>query len=165
VSAGSRALTSFVAENQQALTRFAYVLCGDRYVAEDLVQEVFTAMFARFGDWLTLEHPFAYARTAIVHAHVSRGRRRWTRERPAGLAMIEGRGVVETESPLKDRMWTALGALPERQRAALVLRYYADLSDADIAAALECRVGSVSSAISRATARLRRDATLAEEDR
>ena len=73
-------LAGFAGEHGLALTRFAYVLCGDRGVAEDLVQDTYLALFRRYGAELPVEAPIAYARRAIVNGYVSRGRRRSSTE-------------------------------------------------------------------------------------
>ena len=71
------------------LTRFAYLLCGDHTLAEDLVQDTYLALYRRFGETLTVAAPVAYARRAIVNAHISRARgraaARGRQRRAAGL--------------------------------------------------------------------------------
>jgi RNA polymerase sigma-70 factor (sigma-E family) len=154
-------LTALAARHQLAWTRFAYLVSGDRQQSEDLVQDVLMAVFRRFGDGLPVREPDAYVRAAIVNAHISRQRRRSAGERAIGLQP----GSVSSSDPAnlddRDLLWRALARLPARQRAVLVLRFYLDLADADIAALLECRVGTVSSAASRAMDVLKRDSTLA----
>jgi RNA polymerase sigma-70 factor (sigma-E family) len=146
-------LAEFATANSVGLTRFAYLLCGDRGLAEDLVQDAFMALYRRFGERLPLDAPVAYARRAIVNGHISHTRRR------SASALVFGevpdRGVEEGGSVEQDAMWRVLAILPDRQRAVLVLRYYLDLSDADIAAALGCRAGTVRSLAARAFAALR----------
>jgi RNA polymerase sigma-70 factor (sigma-E family) len=141
------------------LLRFAYLLCGDRHRAEDLLQEVLLAMFRRFGDDLPLDNPVGYARRALANANVSWSRRAASREI-----------VVETFPELpscgpddpaeRDVLWQALRHLPVRQRTVLVMRFYADATDSDIASALGCRRGTVRSLASRALATLRLDTSL-----
>jgi RNA polymerase sigma-70 factor (sigma-E family) len=160
-------LADFARANSVPLTRFAYVLCGDRGLAEDLVQDAFVALYRRFGASLPIDAPLAYARRIIVNAHISHTRLRATSstvlgdppDRPDPTADLTG-------NPQQDAMWQTLATLPDRQRAVLVLRYYLDLSDADIAAALDCREGTVRSLAARAFAALRADPTLGSpEDR
>jgi RNA polymerase sigma-70 factor (sigma-E family) len=155
-------LAAFAHANSVGLTRFAYLLCGDRATAEDLVQDSFLALYRRFGDVLPIAAPVAYARRAIVNANTSRARKRGF----SALVLVEPPDVVvpEVDSGAQDAMWRALAALPERQRAVLVLRYYLDLSDDDIAAALDCRPGTVRSLAARAFAALRTSPTLTTED-
>ena len=148
-------LAEFAAAHSVSLTRFAYVLCGDRGLAEDLVQDAFVALYRRFGERLPLAAPVAYARRTIVNAHISHARRRGSSSTVFGEVpdqAVEDPGLAE-----QDAMWRALATLAERQRAVLVMRYYLDLSDDDIAAALDCRVGTVRSLASRAFATLRED--------
>jgi RNA polymerase sigma-70 factor (sigma-E family) len=157
-------LADFARAESVSLTRFAYVLCGDRGLAEDLVQDAFVALYRRFGPELPLEAPLAYARRTIVNAHISHTRRRATSSTVLGDP--PDRPVEDTGHVLQDAMWHTLAALPDRQRAVLVLRYYLDLSDADIAATLDCREGTVRSLAARAFASLRANPALtATEDR
>jgi RNA polymerase sigma-70 factor (sigma-E family) len=146
-------VTAFAAAHRLELLRFAYLLCGDRHRAEDLVQDVLTAMWRRFGDRLAVVSPLAYARRALVNAHTSWHRRRSSTERAGGLRLVDEPAVAPPADP--DPLWDALGRLPERQRAVLVLRYYTDLPDAEIAAVLGVRLGTVSSAVHRGLAALR----------
>lgn len=150
---GGQTLAGFAAEQSVALTRFAYLLCGDRQRAEDLVQEAFLALHRRFGPALELTAPVAYARRSIVNAHISQSRRRAASERVTDA-------VPDLPAPVADRveqdaMWQALAGLPERQRAVLVLRYYLDLPDRQIAEALDAREGTVRSLAARAFATMR----------
>jgi RNA polymerase sigma-70 factor (sigma-E family) len=146
-------LADFATANSVGLTRFAYLLCGDRGLAEDLVQDAFVALYRRFGERLPLEAPVAYARRTIVNGHISHARRRSASA--VVLGAVPDRPVEERGSAEQDAMWQVLATLPDRQRAVLVLRYYLDLSDADIAAALGCRAGTVRSLAARAFAALR----------
>jgi RNA polymerase sigma-70 factor (sigma-E family) len=148
------ALDGFVAEQGLALTRFAYLICGDRHRAEDLVQDVLLAMHRRFGASITADDPVAYARRAIVNANVSWSRRRWSRD----LLVDEppDHGVLDTDRIVEDELWRSLSTLPPRQRAVLVMRYYAGYSDVDIADALSCRRATVRSLAARGLADLRR---------
>jgi RNA polymerase sigma-70 factor (sigma-E family) len=152
------ALADFATANSVGLTRFAYVLCGDRGLAEDLVQDAFTALYRRFGEWLPLAAPVAYARRAIVNGHISHARRR--ANTATVLGEVPERPVEDSDSTEQDAMWQVLGTLPDRQRAVLVLRYYLDLTDADVAAALDCREGTVRSLASRAFVALRTNPAL-----
>jgi RNA polymerase sigma-70 factor (sigma-E family) len=151
---GEQTLADFAAEQSVALTRFAYLLCGDRQRAEDLVQDAVLALHRRFGGTLSLAAPVAYARKAIVNAHISQSRKRSASERVTD-------SVPDAPAPAADRfeqdaMWHALQGLPERQRAVLVLRYYLDLSDPQVATTLGCREGTVRSLAARGFAALRR---------
>ena len=152
-------LPQFAARCGLELLRFAYLVCGDRQRAEDLVQEVLLAMYRRFGETLPLDNPHGHARRAIVHANVSRSRRASSRELPVALvpdlAAAEADDVAE-----RDELWRALRRLPQRQRAVLVMRFYLDASDEEIAHTLGCRRGTVRSVASRALAAMRTDPSL-----
>jgi RNA polymerase sigma-70 factor (sigma-E family) len=141
------------------LVRFAYLLCGDRHRAEDLLQDVLLGMYRRFGDDLPLDNPTGYARRALVNANIGWSRRAASRE--LVLDAVPDAPVSGSDDPVqRDVLWQALRRLPVRQRTVLVLRFYADADDAAIAATLGCRRGTVRSLASRALAVLRTDATL-----
>lgn len=146
-------LTAFAAQHSRGLTAFAYLVCGDRGRAEDLVQDTFLAMYRRFGELLDIDAPVAYARRAIVNAHVSVARRKITGATVLGV--VPDRGVDAVDFAEQDAMWRAIATLPDRQRHVLVLRYYADLPDPEIARTLDCREGTVRSLAARAFAALR----------
>ncbi|MFN2561201.1 MAG: SigE family RNA polymerase sigma factor [Jatrophihabitans sp.] len=141
------------------LLRFAYLLCGDRHRAEDLLQEVLLAMYRRFGGDLPLENPVGYARRALANANISWSRRAASRE--LILETVPDGVSLEIPDPaVRDALWQSLRRLPVRQRTVLVLRFYADATDAEIATALGCRQGTVRSLASRALAALRLDTSL-----
>jgi RNA polymerase sigma-70 factor (sigma-E family) len=152
-------LAAFAAEHGLALTRFAFVLCGDRGLAEDLVQDTYLALFRRYGGELPIGAPVAYARRAIVNGVVSRSRRRSSGELATGD--VPDRAVEMTTHDEQDAMWRTLTTLPDRQRAVLVLRYYADLADREIAKVIGASEGTVRSLAARAFATLRTDPSLA----
>jgi RNA polymerase sigma factor (sigma-70 family) len=144
-------LTDFVRGHGLALTRFAYLVTGDRSRAEDAVQDVLLAMHRRFGAVIDVDDPVAYAHRAIVNAEISRRRRRRVTEvagdRATDLCARADRPDTET---LEGEVWDAVRLLPQRQRAVLVMRYYLGYSDREIAAALSCRESSVRSLAARA---------------
>ena len=148
---------AFVAARSPSLLWFAHVLTGDRYLAEDVVQ---TALSRTFSAWPRIrrkDNPEAYVRRAIVNTHLNALRRRPWREQPHRQVPEQpGHRRPEREFDERDAMWQALEALPPRQRAVLVLRYYEDLSEADIADVLGCGRGTVKSQASKALASLRR---------
>lgn len=148
-------LAAFAGEHGLALTRFAYVLCGDRGLAEDLVQDTYLALLRRYGANLPVDAPLAYARRAIVNRYVSRARRRASTEL-ASDALPE-QAVEMVTSADGDVMWRSLALLPERQRTVLVLRYYVDLADREIARLIGASEGTVRSLAARAFAALRAD--------
>lgn len=138
------------------LLRFGYVLTGDPHRGEELVQAALVTTYRR---WKHLKHdePHAYVRRAMVNAHTSLWRRR-RRETPlpddfdpAG-SHGEPAGYDDVDLVLR-----ALRTLPARQRAVMVLRYYDDLTEAEIAHTLGCSPGTVKSQASRALRSLRRE--------
>jgi len=149
---------AFVAARSQALLRTAYLLSSDWGLAEDLLQ---TALVKSWFAWRGIEGaPEAYVRRVIVTTYATWWRRRWRGERTVGdfpdAGVSDETGTIDS----RDEMWRAIGALPRRQRAVLVLRYYEDLSEAEIAVALGMSVGTVKSTAARALAKLRRNSDL-----
>ena len=152
-------LTAFAQQHSVGLTRFAYVLTGDQQLAEDLVQDCLLALHRRFGETLPIEAPVAYAHRVIVNGQLSQKRRRSSSE--VVVDMVPDVGVDAADVSEQDAAWRLLAALPDRQRAVLVLRYYVDLTDEEIARTLSCRVGTVRSLAARAFAALREHPALA----
>jgi len=153
----------FVADSTDELLRTGFLVTWDLTAAEDLVQESLFLTARRWHRVRTMEHPKAYARQVLVNLALDGSRRRHRhrseldlRNRPAieerrDEAAAGALGMVEITSELID----ALGALTPRQRATLVLRYFADLSEAQVAEVLGCSAGTVKSTTSRALDRLR----------
>lgn len=138
-----------------ALVRFAYLVCGDADLAQDLVQGSLLGMLERPPS--SIEDPLGYARRAIVNRFVDE-RRRLDRRR----AMLGRLGHISSRQPVpaadlseRDLVRTALEKLNGRERAAIVLRYYADMDDDAIAAWLQCQPTTVRSLLSRARAKLK----------
>jgi RNA polymerase sigma-70 factor (sigma-E family) len=149
----------FVATRGSGLTRFAYVLCGQHHLAEDLVQEVLARMHKR---WARIERevdqPEVYVRRAVVREFLSWRRRRSSSEATVADVPEPTTGCgADSANDLaeRDELWTALATLPRQQRAVLVLRYYEDLPDARIAEVLGCREVTVRGYALRGLARLR----------
>lgn len=155
----------FVEESADGLLRAAFLIAWDLAEAEDLVQECFFRMARHWPRVRGMEHRTAYARKVLVHLALDEGRRR-TRRRvelrgsdrqpleeheDAASAGVFGRVEASTD------LVRSLGALPPRQRAALVLRYFEDLSEVQVAEVMGCSVGTVKSTTSRALERLRAD--------
>lgn len=146
----------FVNNRSPVLLRTAYLLCGgDRGAAEDLLQDVLERVYPRWrriaGD------PEAYIRASLANAAANRWRRRSRRVVEVPLAPEVTPAVPGPELGVAnhDLVVRALGSLPARMRAVLVLRFFDDLSEVDTAAALRCGVGTVKSQTSRGLARLR----------
>lgn len=151
----------FVATRSPRLLRTAYLLTRDWSMAEDLLQ---TALAKAWEAWARIQgDPEPYVRRIIVNAHATWWRRRWRSEVPTAELPEDVAEVPHVDFDDRDRLWRALGRLPRKQRAVLVLRYFEDLSEADIAAILDCSVGTVKSQASRALAKLRLDEALAPE--
>ena len=145
----------FVAARRAGLLRTAVLLTGDRGRAEDLLQ---TAFLTTYRHWRRLDDqrdPVGYVRRVLVTTHLNWARRRWSTE--SVLAELPDAGSPGHDSAVVEqlRMRAALGTLPPRMRAALVLRFYEDLSEADTARVMDCSVGTVKSQTSRGLARLR----------
>ena len=135
-------------------TRLAYLLTGDRVAAEDVAQEAFLRAASRLGA-LRDEAAFpAYLHRAVVNRVRNRARR-LKLERAHAEPAPPPYDLPDVAT--RDRLWEALQRLPHRQRAALVLRFYLDLSEADVAERLGCRPGTVKSATARGLAALRAD--------
>lgn len=146
---------AFVRARTQTLLRTAFLLTGNTAAAEELVQDTLVHLYPRWNRVSAADAPLAYVRRSMTNRFLNS---RHAAEREIAVEAVPDRGLPDVAgSRLADRdeMWALLRALPVRQRAALVLRYYDDLSDADIAAALRCRTGTVRSLISRGLASLR----------
>jgi RNA polymerase sigma-70 factor (sigma-E family) len=143
----------YVSARGPTLLRFAYVLSGDHHLAEDLVQEVLARLHPRWRRMDDVEQPDAYVRRAIVRQYVSWWRRRSNRERPGPVP--ERPAPEHDHGAERDEMWRLLAALPRTQRAVLVLRFYEELPDDEIAAVLGCARATVRVHASRGLARLR----------
>lgn len=144
----------FVAASQQRLLRFAFLLSHDRGLAEDLVQGALIKVYRRWGANVGVDRPEAYVRRIVIHDYVSLNRRRSHHELPMALTD----GAVPDESLIvadRDLLWRLLGRLPRRQQAVLVLRFYEDLPDEEIAQILGCARGTVRSLAARALHQLR----------
>jgi RNA polymerase sigma-70 factor (sigma-E family) len=142
----------FVLGHSGRLLRSAVLLLGDREDAEDLLQEVLERMYAA---WQRIDDPTAYAHRAVLRAAINRWRRRRRRPQvPLGthdVATSDPTASVSEREPVLD----ALRCLPARQRAVLVLRYFEDLSEAQVADVLGCSTGTVKRHASRGLQRLR----------
>ncbi|GAA4070241.1 SigE family RNA polymerase sigma factor [Nonomuraea soli] len=142
----------YVEQRSARLLRTAYLLCRDWPCAEDLVQ---TALAKAWLAWRRVgDDPDPYVYRILANTHASWWRRRWRGEVPAG-ELPELPGGAEPDVGAREALRTALAALPPRQRAVLVLRYFEDLSDHAIAAILGCSPVTVRTQASRALARLR----------
>jgi RNA polymerase sigma-70 factor (sigma-E family) len=132
------------------MLRLAYVLTDDHAVAEELVQDAFVGVYRK---WADVEEPVAYLRRAVVNACRSHHRRRF----------LERRHPPQPEQPVPahepDSLWPELRRLSPRRRTALLLRFYEDLSVAEVAQALGCGQQTAKSLIHRGLAQLRQEVT------
>jgi RNA polymerase sigma-70 factor (sigma-E family) len=145
----------FVAMRSTALLRLAVLLTGgDRHAAEDLLQ---IALMKAYGRWARIEQPEAYVRQVLYRQQVNRWRLRRHRAETTVPVLPEPGTDADagSDSELRIALWAALGRLTKRQRAVVVLRYFEDLPEADVARLLGCSVGTVRSTTHRSLARLR----------
>jgi RNA polymerase sigma-70 factor (sigma-E family) len=162
VTAETNDFAQFVEAREQALRRTAWLLTGDWGLAEDLVQTALARSWPRWERIRRRDDPEVYVRRVIVNTWTT-----WTRRRSFGekaslvVAEAPAAGDIAAEVAMRMALREALAALPGRQRAVLVLRVYDDLPEAQVADMLNCSVGTVKSALSRALAKLRDDPRLA----
>ena len=163
---GTDGYAALVAARAPALLRLAVMLTGDRAEAEDLLQATLVRTQRHADRIAAMTAPAAYLRRALVHEHVSALRRMTRRVRTSAL---EGHDLDgDDEAAVVDRRdatWRLLATLPRQQRAVLVLRFYEDLPDREIAETLGCSEPTVRSNASRALATLRARLTDNEEAR
>jgi RNA polymerase sigma-70 factor (sigma-E family) len=151
----------FVLERSPALLRTAFLLVRDLQLAEDLLQ---TALTKAWFAWDRVDgDPEPYVRRIMVTTSVSWWRKRWTHETP--ISVVPDRVMPDgSEWPAHgDEVWQALGRLPRRQRAVVVLRFVEDRTEAETANLLGCSVGTVKSQCFKALAKLRLDSGLTVE--
>jgi RNA polymerase sigma-70 factor (sigma-E family) len=145
--------TEFVHASWPSLYRTAYLMLGDRDLAEDLVQTALANTYASWGKMRDLGAARAYVRKTMVNTATSWFRKKdWRSEVPTEL--VDDRGYDDDPS-VRPTLMQALARLPPRQRAVIVLRFYDDLSVADTARALDCAEGTVKSQTSDALVTLR----------
>ncbi|OUC94074.1 SigE family RNA polymerase sigma factor [Streptosporangium minutum] len=145
----------YVEQRSVRLLRTAYLLCRDWATAEDLLQ---TALAKAWFAWRRVgDNPDPYVYRILTNTHASWWRRRWRAEVPTeDLPDVAGENRTD-EVEAREAVRHALAGLPDRQRAVIVLRYFADLPDPQIAEVLGCSVTTVRSQASRALAKLRVD--------
>jgi RNA polymerase sigma-70 factor (sigma-E family) len=153
-AAAERQFREFVVARSVALMRLAYLLTGgDQHAAEDLLQIALTKTAAR---WASVESPETYVRRVMYRQQVSSWRLKWRRRETQFATPPDA--ARHDETPALDLKMTVRGALARltpRQRAMLVLRYFEDLPEAEVARLLDCSVGTVRSTTHRSLARLR----------
>jgi RNA polymerase sigma-70 factor (sigma-E family) len=160
---------AFVAARTHTLLRSAYLLTGDQQLAEDLVQSALAKAYLRWSRLVSRGDPEPYVRTVLYREHVSWWRRRRVREvlsaEPPEPARSPARDFTDDVAQA-DALARALLQLPPRQRAVVILRYFEDRTEGEVADLLGCSVGTVRSHNARGLARLRQvvpDRSNAEE--
>jgi len=153
-AAAERDFREFVEARSSTLMRMAFLLTGgDQHAAEDLLQTALAKVATR---WRSIDNPESYVRQVIYRQQVSWWRLKWHR-RETNVAVLpeeirdDGTAVVDLRMAVR----TALSRLTPRQRTVLVLRFFEDLPEAEVARLLDCTVGTVRSTTHRSLARLR----------
>jgi RNA polymerase sigma-70 factor (sigma-E family) len=152
----------FVVARERALQRTAWLLTGDWALAEDLVQTALVRSWPRWERIRRRDNPEIYVRKVMVNTWLTWSRRKWRGEQAFALVPDNAsRGDHATETAIRVAVAQALAALTPRQRAVLVMRVFDDMSEADVARALDVAVGTVKSTAAQALAKLRQDPRLA----
>jgi RNA polymerase sigma-70 factor (sigma-E family) len=150
-----RELSALFDHHYKPMCRLAFVILGDGAVAEEVVMEALLKTFSGWGRIRDPERGEAYLRRAVVNLCRSRIRRKALEARAAPAS--EPRSVWDDDARETNRLvWDAVRSLPERQRACVVLRYFEDLTEIQIADALQCSTGTVKSQLAKARAKLER---------
>jgi RNA polymerase sigma-70 factor (sigma-E family) len=147
------AFSEFASARSASLFRTAYLVIGDYQLAQDLVQESLVKTYLAWPRLRDVANAEAYTRRTIVTTCVSWRRRRSFGERPT--SHLPDAGVTDPAAPEPGELWSAVRHLPPRQRAAVVLRFCEDLSQAQTAELMGCSVGSVKRHTSLALDKLR----------
>ncbi len=159
---------TFVREQTDALLKTGYLLTRNGPNAEELVQDTLVWLYPRWAQVEAAQYQLAYVRKALVNRFLAGQRRMSSTE----VHLDESYETVSERSMVRDatdevderlRLWRELGVLSERQRAAIVLRFFHDLPDDEVAAVLDCRIGTVRSLISRALNALRSTGNFADD--
>ena len=160
---GDPAFRDYVLARGTALQRMAVMLTGNRADAEDLVQAALAKTYLAWGKINDRAALDAYVRRAMVNTHISWWRRRKLEEFPTDELPDQVVADHARDSDMAEVVRRALDRLPRRMRAAVMLRYFEDMTEPEIAVALGISLGTVKSTVSRAVARLRIDEELDEE--
>ena len=167
MSTGDRAqFEEFMTSRWAGLVRLAFGLTGDPWLAEDLAQTALASAYAAWWRVRRADDPDAYVRRILINATKTRFRRNRVSEQPGGPGDLPDPAVADPAAEVEERsaLMAALAELPPRQRAVVVLRYWEDMTDAQVGALLGCSAGTVRSQATRALAKLRASAGLAGED-
>jgi RNA polymerase sigma-70 factor (sigma-E family) len=151
----------FITARSRQLQRTAYLLTRDHHLAQDLVQTTYAKVWPAWSR-IVDDNPEAYVRRVMLNTYTSWWRRKWRGETPTEELPDDGRPGEQERVHDRAGLWAALGRLPARQRAVVVLRYFEDQSETETARLLGCSVGNVKSQASRALSKLRLDPALLE---
>jgi RNA polymerase sigma-70 factor (sigma-E family) len=157
------AFGEYVRIRSRALLRAAQAMTGNRSDAEDLVQ---ATLVKAYLSWDRISDPAAldtYVRRVMVNTHISGWRRRRLDEYPTDDLPDSPAADATGDADLRDVVQRAIDRLPRQMRAAVMLRFYDDMTEPEVAAALGISVGTVKSTVARAVAKLRQDAELGED--
>ncbi len=146
---------SYMQARQASLLRTAYLLTGDRPTAEDLVQTAFAKLYLSWDKVRDRGSLDGYVRRIVVNEHNSLWRRAWKRREVASEVMPERPHHDSYDGGADGELWDLVQTLPRKARAVVVLRYYEEMSEAEVAETLGISVGTVKSQASRALATLR----------
>jgi RNA polymerase sigma factor, sigma-70 family/RNA polymerase sigma-70 factor, sigma-E family len=165
--AADQALTDLYAAHWHSLVRLSWLLVGDQHLAEETVQDAFVAMHSHWSQLRNHDLALAYLRRSVVNSSRSVLRHRMVEDRylSAETSKLTAHGITDEPSAEEralehatgTQLVAALGRLPRRQREVLTLRYYLDLSEAQIADALSISAGSVKAHAHRGLTALRSD--------
>ena len=150
--------TEYVAARLWSLRRLAAVLCGDWQRADDLVQATLTKLYVHWGRVRAATHPDAYARAVLVREFIHEQRSAWVKRVSLSGRLTDSPAAAIDQDAVLD-LRAAVAALPARQRATLVLRFYCDLNVDQSAQVLNCSPGTVKSQTAKAISTLRRALT------
>jgi RNA polymerase sigma-70 factor (sigma-E family) len=140
-----------------SLSRLAFLLTGDASTAEELTMEAFARALVGWRRIGSMERPDLYVRRIVVNLCTSSIRRRAVERRAIARAAVKGRDIAVGPPTIEPAIYRAVKELPVRQRACVVLRYFEDRSESEVAGVLNCSVGTVKSQLARARARLERE--------
>jgi RNA polymerase sigma-70 factor (sigma-E family) len=157
------AFRDYVEARGSVLLRMALMLTGNRADAEDLMQAALAKTYLAWGKINDRAALDAYVRRAMVNTHISWWRHRKLEEFPTDELPDQAVADHSRESDLAEMVRRALDRLPQRMRAAVMLRYFEDMTEPEIATVLGISLGTVKSTVSRAVARLRDDTELGED--
>lgn len=141
----------------RSLRGLAFVMLGDAARAEEIVMEAYLKAFSGWARLRGMDHPHAYLRQIVVNLCRAKFRREKIELRVNALVHRREETWWEPSRDLRMDLWAAVRTLPERQRACIVLRYLEDMTEREIADAIECSIGTVKSQLSKARAKLERE--------